>query len=245
VVDSKNIQDFDNPAYSGDEELQNLEKFMPKYLDHISASIAEVVLKISGPKQILEFGAGRGAISQRVFQKTKFQPVCIEIDPNLIEYLRSSSYHVFSSLDKIDKKFELIYTVNVLEHILDDSRVLEQIYQKLNVNGIIIIFVPAFQFLISEMDKKVGHIRRYSKKELKNKVLKSGFEIKSIQYFDSLGILAALITKLVGYRGVFNLGGSTTLKFYDRYLIPISRLLDKLIFHRILGKNIILIGEKF
>ncbi len=244
MADPKNIQDFENPAYSGDEELQNLEKFMPKYLDHISTSIAEVVLKISEPKQILEFGAGRGAISQRVLQKTKFQPVCIEIDPTLIEYLRSKSYQVFNSLDKIDTKFELIYTVNVLEHIVDDDRVLEEIYQKLNVNGIIMIFVPALQILMSGMDKKVGHVRRYSKKELKNKVLKRGFEIKSIQYFDSLGVLAALITKLVGYRGVFNLGGSSTLKYYDRYLIPISRLLDKLIFHRILGKNIVLIGKK-
>ncbi len=245
MVDSKKIQDFDNPAYSGDEELQNLEKFMPNYLDQISASIAEVVLKIPEPKRILEFGAGRGAISQRVFQKTKFQPVCIEIDPHLIKYLRSKSYEVFNSLDKIDERFELIYTVNVLEHISNDSKVLEEIYQKLNVNGIIIIFVPAFQFLMSAMDEKVGHVRRYSKKEIKTKVIKGGFEIKSIQYFDSLGILAALITKLVGYRGMFDLGGSSTLKIYDRYLIPVSRLLDKLIFHRIVGKNIILIGQKF
>jgi hypothetical protein len=98
---------------------------------------------------------------------------------------------------------------------------------------------------MSAMDEKVGHVRRYSKKEIKTKVIKGGFEIKSIQYFDSLGILAALITKLVGYRGMFDLGGSSTLKIYDRYLIPVSRLLDKLIFHRIVGKNIILIGQKF
>ena len=244
MADSKRIQDFDNPGYSGDEELQNLEKYMPKYLNEISLSIAEFALQIPEPKQILEFGAGRGAIAQRIFQKTKLQPVCIEIDPHLIEFLRSKSYLVFNSLDEIDNKFELIYTVNVLEHILDDVRVLEEIYQKLNVNGIIIIFVPAFQFLMSAMDDKVGHVRRYSKKELKSKVLKSSFEIINIQYFDSLGTLAALITKLVGYRGKFNLGGSNTLKFYDRFLLPISRTLDRLILHRILGKNIVLVGRK-
>jgi SAM-dependent methyltransferase len=217
---------------------------MPNYLDEISKIISIAVVEISEPKEVLEFGAGRGSIAKRISQTTKVQPVCIEIDPYLIGFLRSRSYLVFSSLDETDKKFGLIYTVNVLEHILDDVRVLEEIYQKLNVNGIIIIFVPAFQFLMSTMDEQVGHVRRYSKKELKSKVLKSGFEIKSIQYFDSLGTLAALITKLLGYRGILNLGGSNTLKFYDRFLLPISRTLDRLILHRILGKNIILVGRK-
>jgi predicted SAM-dependent methyltransferase len=59
----------------------------------------------------------------------------------------------------------MIYSSNVLEHIEDDSRALNEMFAKLQINGKLAIYVPAFMFLFSDLDIKAGHFRRYSKKE--------------------------------------------------------------------------------
>jgi SAM-dependent methyltransferase len=237
-------QNSENPTYSGDFELQSLENFMPKYLDEITNIISEEIKKIPAPRDVLEFGAGRGSISIRCWEKTKTKPICVEIDPNLIDFLESENFQVYKSLNEIKSKYDLIYTVNVLEHVLDDKAVLKDIYLRLKNKGKIVIFVPAFQSLMSAMDHEVGHVRRYSKKELQLKVKESGFKVNKTVYFDSLGTLATIITKLLGYRGKLNLGGEKSLKLYNSILFPISRTLDNLLMQRIVGKNLILIAEK-
>ena len=51
--------------------------------------------------------------------------------------------------------------MHVLEHIEDDSKEIQEAVKKLNDNGILIIMVPAHQKMYSNLDKLVGHYRRY------------------------------------------------------------------------------------
>jgi len=133
--------------------------------------------------------------------------------------------------------FELVYSVNVLEHIEDESIVLKEIREKIQaVNGRVKIFVPARQELYSSMDEKVGHYRRYSRRQLIDLFEENGFVVTSCRYFDFIGYFASLVYKFIASSGDISAGGLVT---YDRYIFPVSRLLDRL-FQRVIGKNLIL-----
>lgn len=86
-------------------------------------------------------------------------------------------------------KFDTIIMINVLEHIEDDVFVLQKLKDLLTDNGKIIICVPALEFLYCNMDKNVGHYRRYKKGELKQKAQKVGLNILEDKYMNFLGII--------------------------------------------------------
>ena len=72
------------------------------------------------------------------------------------------------------------------------------------------------------MDKKVGHYRRYSIKEIKKKVEKSNFKVVYCHYLDSLGFFATFLMKILGYNEEKGIGSPKSLKFYDKYVVPFS-----------------------
>lgn len=76
------------------------------------------------------------------------------------------------------KKFDVIVCGEVLEHIKDDGQFLQKICELCSENGHLVLSVPLDKKLWSDYDIDVGHFRRYEKKELLEKLLKAGFEVK-------------------------------------------------------------------
>ena len=129
-----------------------------------------------------------------------------------------------------------------MEHIKNDQEVISNLYNNIRNDGLLFLYVPAFQFLYSEMDKKVGHVRRYEKKLIR-KVKKSGFKIVYCNYADSIGFFASIIIKFLGYDTNKGIGSKKSLIFYNK-IVGISFFLDKLGLNKILGKNIVLLAKK-
>ena len=77
---------------------------------------------------------------------------------------------------------DFLIMLNVLEHIEEDEKALNEAYKLLNHEGTLIIEVPAGKFLYDEYDKKLLHYRRYSSNEIKEKILNAGFKIQSETY---------------------------------------------------------------
>ena len=82
-----------------------------------------------------------------------------------------------------DKTFDVIIASDVLEHIREDENALKEIKRVLKDQGLCIITVPAYQFLWSEHDVALHHLRRYSKTELEQKVLSSKLDLAFLSYF--------------------------------------------------------------
>lgn len=135
--------------------------------------------------------------------------------------------------------FDSVLYVNVLEHIEDDERELQYAYKTIKPNGRILIFVPALSWLYSELDRKVGHFRRYHKQELKETVERAGFSVETLRYFDIAGIIPWYIAFVLLKR-------TTTEKnvsLYDTLVVPPMRALEKVIPPPV-GKNLLLVGKK-
>ena len=128
-----------------------------------------------------------------------------------------------------------------MEHIEDDLKVVQELVQKLDNDGIVKILVPAKMELYTQMDQKVGHYRRYEKKELIDLLKKSNMELIDCRYFDFLGYFATLLYKYIDNSGKIN---PKSLKFYDRIVFPISVFIDKITCGKIVGKNLMVIARK-
>ena len=191
--------------------------------------------------RVLDFGAGGGQFAAPL-KAQGLDITALEPDQLLQQRLRAQGLRVAASLDEVaDGSLDYIYTLNVLEHIEDDSAALRGLHAKLTDRGRLLIYVPAFQVLYTSMDAKVGHVRRYTRGSLMARVRAAGFRVDHVAYADSLGFFATLLFKLSGNKqGNVSLGA---LKLYDRVVFPLSRVLD-LVSRRWLGKNLLLICTK-
>jgi SAM-dependent methyltransferase len=201
-------------------------------------------LMIKNKGKLLEFGAGTGFLAQLFVDNFGIRPECVELDPVLAKLNLDRGFKCFRFLKDTEQNYSAIYTSNVLEHIEDDQGTLSELYSSLVSGGWIAIYVPAHTYLFTQMDLEVGHVRRYSKSDLKRKVLQAGFEIEVLNYNDSLGFFATLLVKAMGYRERANLGSPKSLLFYDKYVFPMSRFLVRVGLRFIVGKNLILIARK-
>ena len=223
--------------YSGVENLEIMRE-----AENYNRYLMNTVMRHATPgARILDFGAGNGEFAVPV-SRQGFSLTAIEPDDYLRQHLIERGIVAASNVTGLpDHSFDYIYTLNVLEHIEDDKLALRQLHEKLKAGGRLLIYVPAFPLLYSSMDTKVGHVRRYTRRELVATVEAAGFRVKTVAYVDSIGFLATLVFKLVGSKD----GGvnRTALKAYDRLIFPLSRILD-FFTGRWFGKNLQLLAGK-
>ncbi len=97
-----------------------------------------------------------------------------------------------------DSEFDLIGAFDVLEHIDDDERVLDELGAAVKPGGGILITVPQHPWLWSASDDYGEHKRRYRRAELVAKVTAAGFEVRRITSFVSLLLPVMAMVRLYG-----------------------------------------------
>tara|TARA_B100000902_G_C27269517_1_gene895517 strand:- start:849 stop:1535 length:687 start_codon:yes stop_codon:yes gene_type:complete len=189
-------------------------------------------------KKVLDFGSGYGVFCEYL-QDKNYDVQGYEINQLAIDESKSRGIEVFSNLLAIKEKYETITSLNVLEHIEDDEAVINEIKSLLTKNGTLVVYLPASKIAWSQMDEDVNHYRRYSKKELQQKLIKANFEIEQTRFVDFIGWLVLLILKLFRIKPKFN---KRLLIFYDKVFFKIFRNLD-VIFKYVVGKNLLVVAR--
>jgi len=236
----KNKQTEDNTNFSGLKELLNTE-VMKNYNEFI---VSEAVRHSNGLNQVIDFGAGIGTLSLILKNCYGVDTQCVEIDSENKAYLSRRNLKQFDCLNDIKGKSDLIFSSNVLEHIEDDVSVLVNMKDKLSESGKIYLYLPAKMLLWSRLDEEVGHFRRYEISEIENKCKQAGLKVEFACYADSLGFFASLLMTIIGYNAEGGIGSVGSLIFYDKWIFPLSRMLDRLGFKYLFGKNLIAVVKK-
>ncbi len=221
--------------YEGHEQLSVM-----SYATHYNQKLYEFISQgVNSQHSVLDFGAGIGEFSNRFSNQERVYV----IEPDDVQREMSNTKHTFNSIDALDtQSFDFIYSLNVLEHIEDDKKIVKQLSKHLNKNGELRIFVPSKMLLYSSMDKAVGHFRRYEMSELLTLFESSEFEIKECRYFDFLGFFIALLYKYIGSKeGEIS---KKSILIYDKIIFPISLFFDKITFGKIIGKNLMIVVRK-
>lgn len=211
-------------------------------------------------RHIVEVGAGLASFSELLLEEHDCETLSLvepsaemfkqlEVKAGLLGCDTSSlavhTYHanfVDAAPLILDKQSpDSIIYVNVLEHIADDEMELKSIHQSLTAGGRLFIFVPALPWLYGAIDERVGHMRRYTKRGLEEKLKRAGFEVLSSSYFDVMGIAPWWI-KFCLFKSVTVEAASV--RFYDRFIVPVMSRMESVI-HPPLGKNLIVVAEKY
>jgi ubiquinone/menaquinone biosynthesis C-methylase UbiE len=135
-------------------------------------------------RRILDIGCGTGYVTS----------LAAEVLPNASLYATDTSVqglevaarklrdrafliHLDASDLPFGQAFDLITTFDVLEHIEDDSAVLEQTWRSLRPGGGVLHFVPQHPSMYSPADRESRHFRRYGRNELQRKLEAVGFDV--------------------------------------------------------------------
>jgi len=202
---------------------------------------------------ILEVGSGIGNISS-FFVKDNFQITLSDVDDHYLQTLKSK-YATSSNVRDImlldlehndfenaynnkQHSFDTIFLLNVLEHIKEDDKAVQNCRYLLKDGGTLIILVPAYSWLYAKLDKTLAHYRRYTLRKLKGIFSRQQLTVKAQFYFNGIGIIAW------SYAKVFRLSvvPSTEMKVYN-IVVPLAKLVDKIVMRRV-GLSAVIIGNK-
>ncbi len=206
--------------------------------ENYTSYIYSLLLKNIYKKNVLDFGSGYGDfcnfLNDKNFNVSGFEP-------NELAFKKSLNYgfEVFNNYEKIIKKYNTITSINVLEHIEDDNAALQQIKSLMNNDSRLILYLPASMKIWSQMDVDANHFRRYTKKDISEKLVNSGFIVESIEFVDFVGWLVLIIFKFFKIKPQFN---KKLIIFYDKYIFRYLKILDYF-FKKLLGKNILIVAS--
>jgi SAM-dependent methyltransferase len=213
------------------------------------------VLDVFGPYlrgRVLEVGAGLGTITRMLVDRYPDLSV-VALEPAGNVFADLESYAALTprvaacrqTLAEYEPDagngFDAVVYLNVLEHIADDAQELRLAAKALRPGGALLVFGPALEWLYSELDYRAGHYRRYSLRRLRALATEAGFEVVSARYFDVLGVIPYLVVyRLLRHDDI----SGSTLWGYDRVVVPLSRLIQRVLRNPPLGKNVIVIAVK-
>ena len=207
-------------------------------------------------QNIVEVGAGVGSFSELLLSEHNFQTLSLiepseELYEGLTNHMRElgtntkvdlyhGSFLDAAPLIKSQRAVDSVIYINVLEHIAEDERELEVIRDTLSQGGHVFVFVPALRWLYGTFDEQVGHVRRYTKTELEEKLKRGGFRIVRASYFDFAGIAPWWVKYRLLKSSRMERGA---VRFYDQFIVPVVRRIESLAPPPI-GKNVIVIAQK-
>ena len=140
------------------------------------------------PKKILDVGCGEGVFAEQYFKYFKKRISGCDINVNIKKRIKKKNinflrYDISKKNKKYKELYDLIFLLDVIEHVNDDKKFLDFCYFHMKKNGFLLINVPASQILFSNYDLAVGHKRRYNKKSLIKLVDQKKFKIQEIRYW--------------------------------------------------------------
>ena len=198
---------------------------------------------------ILEIGSGIGNISG-FFIQNGYSLTLSDADEQYIDQLKKTFGEInILSIDLVHEDFlkkyvqlfqafDTVILLNVLEHIDNEGKAIENCRHLLKRDGSLVVLVPAYRFLFSKMDRALHHYRRYTAKKLFNLVSKKKFNVRKVFYFNAMGIFAWIYGKFWGLTSV----PSKEMKLFNK-VVPLAKFIDKILFQKA-GLSVIMVAQK-
>ena len=222
----RELAQFDSADTALSNTLTELDAATPKYADWITRMIEPQLGEL-----ILEVGAGHGTMTARLAGDSR-SVVATDLSARCCNVLRdryvgNARINVFEGgipEASATTKFDSAVVINVLEHVPNHVEMLTELRESVVPGGRVIIFVPAFEGLYSEFDRRIGHYRRYRRSDLVNVLGQADLELVDMRYVNFIGAFAwwLIVRKL---RRAPTAGGSAGL--YDRMVVPIVSRLER------------------
>ena len=141
---------------------------------------------------ILDFGCGSGSFLKRLNNAGYMDLSGVDVPEN---NNASDCFVITKTIQK--RKYDVILMMDVLEHIEDDEAILRKIKLHLKPGGMLILSVPAYNFLWSNHDIVNMHFRRYTRNSLKKVIEEAKFKTKFMTNWNSTFFPIIAVSRLI------------------------------------------------
>jgi SAM-dependent methyltransferase len=181
---------------------------------------------------VLEVGAGLGEFAAQLSGLDRH--VVTDVDPaavaSMAERFAGRPEVEARVLDLADGAIDLgtpvstVVAINVLEHLDDDAGALRALASMTEPGGRIVLWVPAYMQLYGDFDRAVGHVRRYTPRTMTAAIRDAGLTPEVVKPVNLLGGIAWWATVRRGGVGTPN---PRLVRTYDRFVVPVTRALER------------------
>lgn len=185
--------------------------------------------------RVLEVGAGIGTFSELLLTKPVDELFLMEPHGPCVEVLEDE----FSGNEKVkvlaealpdapslageSESIDFILCQNVLEHIEEDAASLRAMAAVLKPGRRLGLLVPANPRLYGPLDTAYGHVRRYTKPLVRERILDAGLELDDLYWFNALGIPGWWVQNRRGTSAELSSGSLKAYEMLLRAWKPIER----------------------
>jgi SAM-dependent methyltransferase len=181
--------------------------------------LGSILSSVKVPKNCvaLEVGCGTGA-NLRALGSAGLYGIGIDQSVYALTLVRSKENFPLlagdlNNLPIKTKSIGLIIAMDVFEHLEHDESGMSECYRVLNNGGVLLLTVPAFGSLWGIQDDVTGHKRRYSLKEISEKLRTGGFSILKSSYFNFFLFLPILFARRLIHLLKFKIGSENRINF--------------------------------
>ena len=159
---------------------------------------------------LLDVGCGTGYVLEGVRRRyPRLMVAGSDADAETIERVmrRVPDALVFQGLAadlSFRDQFDIVTALDVIEHIDDDREALASMRRTLKPGGLLIVTVPQHPALWSEVDDFSRHRRRYTRRELIEKVRTSGYAVERCTSCFSITLPLLIAARRRPKRGAFD-----------------------------------------
>lgn len=191
-------------------------------------------------RAVLEVGAGVGEFAAQFLEPDRRgleRLVLTDVDPLAVAALRNRFAddaeveawqldldELTRTAEAVQRLVDTVVAINVVEHIADDVAALRALAALVVPGGSIVLWVPGYQALYGDFDRKVGHFRRYTPATLRRAAEDAGLEVTLSQPVNLLGGLAWWVAVRKGGAGSPD---PRLVAVYDRFVVPLTRMIER------------------
>ena len=219
--------------------MSGLDRYNDWIIEHITPWVGD---------NVLEAGSGIGNISRYFLDRKKLILTDIRDDylailKDKFRYLPKVLFEVYdlekSGAHLRNRGIDTIVALNVLEHIKDDTFALREMASILSPGGYLILQLPAHRFLYGSLDRKLNHFRRYTIREIREKLEANGFTAERFFRMNMFGAIGWFLYSRILKRELLPKG---PLSVFD-LLTPVFMAIERTVPVPI-GLSIIAVGRK-
>lgn len=151
-------------------------------------------------KAILDAGCGTGAILERLGNPAK--NIGVDLSPEAIAICKKRGLDNVRQADVCalpfaDASFDAVISSSVLYHqwVKDVPGAVREMHRVLRPGGLLLLNLPAWQFLHSAHDDAVMTAHRFRRKEVRSLLRDNGFEIRRLTYWTTLLFPLAVLAR--------------------------------------------------
>ncbi len=148
--------------------------------------------------KIVDIGCGCGRMLQLLSQR--HEAIGVDASPLAADFARQRGVNVVQGMlpEPIGLppgEFDAVLMLDVLEHLDDDVTCARAAASLLKPDGILLITVPAYQWLFGPHDVAHHHRRRYTRKTLKHALEDANLQVDYLSYYNAILFPLALVQR--------------------------------------------------